>query len=150
MVNRELIRRKLNKLIQYLNELETIKKYSYEDYLENFFIKRTTERLLQLVVEVATDINSQLILDIGDPPPKDYYESFILLSELTVIDQKLANELAPSTGLRNRLVHEYDKIDDVIVFESVLTALKMFREYIKKIENYLIKDEKEKDKKEEL
>jgi uncharacterized protein YutE (UPF0331/DUF86 family) len=95
MVNKELVRRKLSKLILYLNELSGVKDYSLQDYLDNYFIKRTTERLLQLIVEVATDINGHIIVDSGDPPPKDYFQSFILLSHLGVIDNVFAKKIAP-------------------------------------------------------
>jgi len=137
VVNRELVRRKLNKLIQYLQELESIKNYTLKEYLDNFFIKRTTERLLQMIVETATDINGHIIVDNGNPPPKDYYESFILLAQQGIIDKKFAEKLAPSAGLRNRLVHEYDDINDKIVFKNVTTALNMYRKYIEIIEEYL-------------
>lgn len=137
MVTRELIHRKLTKLIQYLNELDGIKNYSFNEYLKNYFIKRTTERLLQLIVEVATDINSYLLVEADNPPPKNYYESFILLSRNGILKEDFAEQIAPSTGLRNRLVHEYEAINDEIVYKSIPTALKMYREYIKTIEEYL-------------
>lgn len=139
MVNRELVRRKLNKIIQYLDELAQVEEYTLEDYLDNFFIKRTVERLLQLVVEVATDINGHIIVDNGNPPPEDYYESFMLLATYEIIDRKLAKNIAPSAGLRNRLVHEYEEIDDQIVFESIPQALKQYKEYIACIEEHLEK-----------
>jgi uncharacterized protein YutE (UPF0331/DUF86 family) len=39
--------------------------------------------------------------------------------------------------MRNRLVHEYEEIDDKIVFSSVSTAIDLYKQYIKKIENYI-------------
>jgi len=90
-----------------------------------------------MIVETATDINGHIIVDSGNPPPKDYYESFILLSQQGIINKEFAEKLAPSAGLRNRLVHEYDEIDNKIVFDSVTTALNMYRKYIEIIENYL-------------
>ncbi len=137
MVNIELVRRKLNKIIEYLEELKGIEDYSFQDYLDNYFIKRTTERLIQLIVEIATDINGHIIVDNGYLPPKTYYESFLILSELGVISREFAKEIAPSTGLRNRLIHEYEEIDDEIVYKSVSSALRLDKEYIKKVEKYL-------------
>ena len=132
-----LVRRKLNKMIKYIGQLEEVNKYTLEDYLDNFFIKRTTERLVQLVVEVATDINAHIVVDEGYSPPDDYYNSFLRLSEIGVISQSFAKELAPSAGLRNRLVHEYEEIDDKIVFKSIKKAIENYSKYIKIIEEYL-------------
>ena len=137
MVNKELVRRKLNKLIQYLNEISGITDYTFQDYLDNYFIKRTTERLLQLIVEVATDINGHIAIDAGNPPPKNYFQSFIILAQLEVIDRELAKKIAPSAGMRNRLVHEYEEIDDKIVYENIPEAIEMYNKYITQVEAYL-------------
>lgn len=137
MVKKELIRRKLNKLIEYLNELSNIADFTFEDYLGNYFIKRTAERLIQLIIEVATDINGHIAVDAGNSPPKNYFESFIKLSELGVLDRVLADKLAPSTGMRNRLVHEYDEIDDKIVYDGIPQAIDLYKIYISKIEKYI-------------
>src|SRR6056297_2260743 len=134
MVEKMLVRRKLNKMIEYIEQLKEVNKYTLDDYLDNFFIKRTSERLVQLIVEVATDINGHIIVDEGYSPPEDYYNSFLKLSETGVISNDFAKELAPSAGLRNRLVHEYEEIDDEIVFKSVKKAIDNYSKYIKEIE----------------
>jgi len=139
MVEKMLVRRKLNKMIEYIEQLKEVNKYTLDDYLDNFFIKRTSERLVQLIVEVATDINGHIIVDEGYSPPEDYYNSFLKLSETGVISNDFAKELAPSAGLRNRLVHEYEEIDDEIVFKSVKKAIDNYSKYIKEIEEYLEK-----------
>lgn len=132
-----IVRRKLNKMIEYLGQLEEVDQYKMENYLDNFFVKRTAERLIQLIVETATDINGHLIVSSGHKPPADYYTSFIKLSECQIVGQKFAEEIAPSAGLRNRLVHEYEEIDDEIVYKSIQKTIESYKEYIKKIENYL-------------
>lgn len=38
--------------------------------------------------------------------------------------------IAPSTSIRNRLVHEYEKTDDRIVFASLPKFLVMYRQYV--------------------
>jgi uncharacterized protein YutE (UPF0331/DUF86 family) len=49
----------------------------------------------------------------------------------------LAETLAPAAGLRNRLVHEYDVIDDAIVLDAVGRARRDFAAYVTAIEQYL-------------
>ena len=136
-----IVRRKLNKMIEYLGQLEEVNQYTLENYLDNFFVKRTAERLIQLIVETATDINGHLIVSSGHKPPADYYTSFIKLSDCQILDENFAEKIAPSAGLRNRLVHEYEEIDDQIVYKSIGKTIESYTEYIKKIENYLKKVE---------
>ena len=133
----DVLRRKLTKLTSYLKELRAIENYSYQEYLDNFFIYRTTERILQLLVDVSVDINSHILIVNGEEPPVDYYSSFIEIANLGVIPMDFAKEIAPSTGLRNRIVHEYDDIKDELVYKSVKKALDLYKTYMKYIEKYL-------------
>ena len=55
------IRRKLISLVEYSKELSPFKDYSFGQYVGNYFIKRTGERLIQLIVENMVDINSVVI-----------------------------------------------------------------------------------------
>jgi uncharacterized protein YutE (UPF0331/DUF86 family) len=48
-----------------------------------------------------------------------------------------ASELAPSAGLRNRLVHRYDDLDDELVFRGVATFVQRFPEYVRGIDAWL-------------
>lgn len=135
MVYKNVIRRKLISIAEYIQELEPFLDYSYEQYVANYFIKRTGERLLQLIVENMVDINSIIIAEMNHVPPKDYYSSFEIVGELGIIPPEFAKELAPCTGMRNRLVHEYDKIQDEIVFQSIKPVIKMVNPYMEFIKN---------------
>jgi len=47
-----------------------------------------------------------------------------------------ALKIAPSTGLRNILVHEYQKIEDDIVYKSIKHVLDYYLIYFDKIYSY--------------
>lgn len=132
------IRRKLINLSEYLEELEPFLNYSYDQYVSNYFVKRTGERLIQLIVENMVDINSIIVAEKNHVPPKDYYSSFEIVGELGVIPLEFAKELAPCTGMRNRLVHEYDKIQDRIVFDSIKDVIGLVNRYIGLIKTAII------------
>jgi uncharacterized protein YutE (UPF0331/DUF86 family) len=67
----------------------------------------------------------------------NYYESFTTLGELKIISPELAEKLAPSSGLRKRLVHEYDSLDNSIVLDPVKIAEELYLFYIKEVEAHL-------------
>lgn len=50
---------------------------------------------------------------------------------------ELAEQLAPSGSLRNRLVHMYEEIDPVKVHEAIQKALQVYRIYQRQVTNYL-------------
>ena len=53
---------------------------SFDDYVSNFRHRRTVERLIQLIVDLAVDINTHAVVDAGNPPPADSYASALPLS----------------------------------------------------------------------
>jgi uncharacterized protein YutE (UPF0331/DUF86 family) len=59
------------------------------------------------------------------------------MADYGVLSCELADALAPSAGLGNRLVHEYDAIVDAIVLDAVRKAQSLFPQYVAAIERYL-------------
>jgi uncharacterized protein YutE (UPF0331/DUF86 family) len=133
----EIIRRKLAVMVENLQALEPIGNMNRDQYVEDLYKRKAAERLLQELIEAAIDINIHLIVQIGHMAPDDYYESFVKAGELKIISTDLAEKLAPSAGLRNRLVHEYDRLDHSMVLEAVGMAESLYSEYIKQINDYL-------------
>ena len=136
-MDKKLVNRKLENITQYLKELEPIAKSSFKEFLSDYYKLHTAERLLQLIVDTAYDINAHLIGEAGQPLPDDYYTSFTKLSRLKVLPQKFSLRIAGSTGLRNRLVHEYETIDFERVFKSLPFLLKNYKRYIVLIAKYI-------------
>jgi len=133
----EIIRKKLGTIIENLKALEPIKSVRESEYKEDLYKRKATERLVQELIEAAIDINTYIIVQTGNPAPDDYYTSFIKAGVLKVISMDLAEKLAPSAGLRNRLVHEYDAIDNSMVIEAVRSGLMLYKRYIEEIEDFL-------------
>lgn len=135
------LRRKLTVIVGNLQALEPIAALSLERYRADLFMRKGTERLLQELIEAAIDVNTHLLVQEGHPAPDDYYQGFVMLAEHGILTQELATALAPTAGLRNRLVHEYDAIVDAIVLDAVRKAQDLFPKYVASIEHYLQKKE---------
>ncbi|MBT9172425.1 MAG: hypothetical protein DDT21_00806 [Syntrophomonadaceae bacterium] len=137
MVNRQVAERKLSKLKGYLEELSEYQNLSWDDYLAAFPHRRTVERLIQLIVDVAVDINTHAVVDAKQQPPADSFDSFLRAAKLGLFPVEFAKKIAPSTGERNIIVHEYEKIDDALVYHSIREALSMYRQYLTFVRDYL-------------
>ncbi len=136
-VDKEIIRRKLSIIIENLRALEPIMNMTKEEYIKDIYKKKATERLLQELIEAAIDVNTHIIVETGNAAPDDYYESFIKAGELKIISADIAEKLAPSAGIRNRLVHEYDLLEHSIVLDAVRMVEGLYTKYIKEIEDYI-------------
>ncbi len=78
------------------------------------------------------DIIAMLLKDLGLRVEDDYL-NIEKLVELKVIDEKLGERLKMCNGLRNWLVHRYNKIDTKIVLESVDDVKETLTKLIEKV-----------------
>jgi len=136
-IDPELVEKKLESMQGYIKELEEVREISFEDYLNDHFKRRGIERLIQCIVECATDINSYLVSKMAKIAPADYFDSFLKAGEYNILPKEFSVQIAPSAGLRNRLVHEYDKIDDRIVHQSIKATLDQYSCYIKYVYDFI-------------
>jgi len=136
-LDRALVRRKLATIVENLADLAPFRSVTVDAYRKDRLRRKAVERLLQELVEAAVDANLHVLRARGRTPASDYYSSFIAMGEAGVLDRDLAERLAPAAGLRNRLVHEYDEIDDAIVLQAVTTALTDFRDYVAAVERFV-------------
>jgi uncharacterized protein YutE (UPF0331/DUF86 family) len=133
----DVMKRKLARIVENLGALQPIQQMSHKEYVQDVYRRKATERLLQELIEAAIDINVHLISQTGHSVPDDYYQSFVKMAELKIISPDLAQKLAPSAGLRNRLVHEYDAIEDTLILGSLAMAQAVYSRYVKEIKDYL-------------
>lgn len=129
-------------LHRYLRELDAHRNITLAEYLMGGDRLRAIERLLQLIVEVAADINTHIVTEIEGLPPTDYTDSFHAMVRCAVIPFDLGERLKPSAGLRNALVHEYGGIDDRRVHAAIPLALEEFRLYAQSVVRWLDSHEK--------
>lgn len=135
-MDKRVISKKIENISQYLTELEPITKYSFKEFLSDYYKLHTAERLIQLIIDTAYDINIYLIDAAGKPLPDDYYSSFTKLGGLKILSSSFSQRIAGATGLRNRLVHEYETIDFERVFKSLPYLLRNFKKYLVLITKY--------------
>lgn len=136
-LDRDLVRRKLRVITRNIRDMARVARLSLEEYRADRLRQKGVERLLQETVEAAADINVHILRCAGHAAPADYFTSFVEMGTEGAIPQDLANSLAPSAGLRNRIVHEYDAIDDAIVLRAAGTAAHQFAAYVAAVESYL-------------
>ena len=136
-LDRALVRRKLATIVRNLADLATIEGLTLAEYRCDRFRQKGAERLLQEAIEAAVDTNLHLLSAAGSAAPPDYYESFLAAGRAGLISEDLARQLAPSAGLRNRLVHEYDAVDDAVVLAAVLHARQQLGAFVAAIERRL-------------
>lgn len=133
----QLINRKIKLIDEDLRLLKKYKSLTLDEYLNNSESKLIIERLLEKITGQVIDINYHILKEEYETTPTDYYSSFIDIGKNKIITEKFAIEMAKSTGLRNALAHNYEKINDELVFNSIKTALTQVPSYLSKILEFL-------------
>ena len=136
-VDAAVIRRKLGHIAECLDALRPLARLTISEYRARLYERKAAERLLHEAIEAALDINAHIVAEVGANVPDDYYGGFVKLGGLGVMSPDLAVSLAPSAGLRNRLVHEYAGLDDAKVLASIAVILDLYPRYIESVDAYL-------------
>ncbi len=102
----EIVLSRLELITKYNNTLEEFRTINLDNFLADFKQQLIVERLLQLMIQAAIDINDHILSRLNPGNSATNFEAFIELGKYEVINSELAKQLAPSGSLRNRLVHE--------------------------------------------
>lgn len=132
-----LIRQKLTNLIAYVDELAPYLAPPYQTYQKAPGRRRIVERLAQVIVECAIDTNGMLLVDAGQRPAQSARQSFDAIHQLDIVDKHLLSRFRRYVGMRNRIVHDYDRLDDHTLFHSARRLLDDARSYVVQVHNYL-------------
>lgn len=137
MLNPAFIHRKIKLIQEDLSKLEPLTHLSFDTVAKDPMKYGAAERYLERIITRAIDVNRHLIAELGNgsETTRTYEDSFLRLADLKIYPEKFAHVIAPSAGLRNVLVHEYDEVDKRLVYKSVGMALSEYAKYC----GYLLK-----------
>jgi uncharacterized protein YutE (UPF0331/DUF86 family) len=129
---------KIAQMIRRIDELRDFQNCTLEQYLENAnYTQVVVERLLELVIQSALDINRALLKQIAGIKVEKNSDTFIEAGKAGFIPIELGQQLARSGGFRNVLAHHYDEIMPEIVFQNLQEAIAQYPDYVEAIQNYL-------------
>jgi len=127
---------KLNFIFEKINDIEEWTSVDISDFISDKKTRLAVYKAFQELVEASFDIVAMACRD-SRIISKDDYANIEALYQKNLIEEGLKNALAESNGLRNRLVHRYNTLDDTIAFESILELLPNFKYFAEVIEKWL-------------
>jgi len=137
MLRPEVIRKRLDKLTEYLSFLERMQAYSQEAFLSEPEHYGSTERFLQLAIETVNDIANHVIAEKELGVVNASRDIPRIFREQGYIDQRLEDRWIRMIGFRNILVHDYLEVDRQIVYEVLLHELEDLRMLMKVFAGFL-------------
>lgn len=95
--------------------------------LPKFLADRTAAEALifnlYLALQASSDLALRLVAEHGLGVPGNAREAFAILGRAGMLWPELAQRLAASVGLRNRIAHQYGTLDLGLVFAAALDEL---------------------------
>lgn len=129
MVDRDLVRRKLGELAEYVAQVSEYRDVTVERYRADWKTQRIVERTLQMAIEACLDVASHIVADRSLRAPSTHAETFEILVQAGLMSSSLGNAMVEMTGFRNIVVHEYARVDAAIVIRILRGHLEDFRRF---------------------
>lgn len=110
-----------------------LRRYAVTDeksFLNNTDVSSSAERQLQIAIQAVIDIGNHVVADLDLGTPKNYRDTFTILSKNKIVSKPLSKRLGAMTGLRNVLVHDYLDVDLKIVYRILKRDLPDFEKFI--------------------
>ena len=139
MVDKEVIESLCISIRGSLKELSDAQDIDWNKFVKDNRSRRFVERLLQIAIEAMIDIGHHIISDEGFREPQSYRDVFKVLTENGILSEDDLPKYEKIASFRNILVHQYEKIDDSIVYGIFKNNHKDLEEYVAYILSWLEK-----------
>ncbi len=146
MLDKKFIQRKINLIQEELENIAPLQSLPLEKISQDPIKQAALERYLERVVNRAIDINQHILAETDQKQfksssqkniPLTYKETFTQLAKLNVYPPDFAEKISQSVGLRNILIHEYDKVNLASVYSSLQDCLRDYNQYCQYILEFI-------------
>ena len=128
---------KLQKMNQYLEELDELLPADEEEYVKSLALRRACEKTIEAAIEEVLDILSLVISYLQLGLPQNEESIIIIAAKKKIISPALAEKIKRMKGFRNILVHRYGEIDDARSYSFLSGELPDFLEFEQEIRKAL-------------
>ncbi|MDD2254733.1 MULTISPECIES: DUF86 domain-containing protein [unclassified Methanoculleus] len=96
------------------------------------FSRGSSHKEFQEAVEAVTDISALIRRMLYSSAQDDYTNLDYLVTE-GIIDPETGRDMKSANGLRNRLVHEYDSVNDQIAYAALQRLMPRLRRFSEEV-----------------
>ncbi|KAF5414533.1 MAG: hypothetical protein C5S49_06905 [Candidatus Methanogaster sp.] len=93
-------------------------------------------KAMQEIVEASMDVLAMRLKD-SEKLPMDDYTNIDRAYKAGIIDERIKYALEEANGLRNRLVHGYNGINETVALESMKVLFPLIEAYIERMRQWL-------------
>ena len=110
-MNEDIKKRIMEKVETVVERVEFIEEHLSEEILGDRILRKATYKEFQEAVEAASDVCAMLRRGLNSSA-KDDYSNVDFLVERDILEERMGEKIKEANGLRNRLIHGYDGVND--------------------------------------
>lgn len=123
-MNDERTEEKIKEINRYLEEIDSIKPPSLEEYTNDLKEKAACERYFEKIIEAVIDLGFIILKSKSLEKPEDDRDLFNILERNNIIDSDLSKKMKEAKGMKNFISHQYGEVNDELVFNAITKELK--------------------------
>lgn len=136
MVDKEVVKARLLKLEEYINDLKDYQNIKQAEYKQNKLTKRFVERTLHLAIESCLDIGSHIISDERLGTTNSNVDIMKILADNDIIEKNVDTYIKMAK-FRNVIVHDYANLDLEIIHQILTNNVDDLENFLLWIRDYI-------------
>lgn len=132
-IDRDVLLTRFKKMDSLIENLKEIKKKSKDEFLSNYLLHLSTQRALEMCINICIDVGNHILSMNKNGKPETYGDIFTELSKLGLIDKELKEIFIKMVKFRNLLGHLYMEINNEKIYEILQENLDDFNLFKKEI-----------------
>ena len=133
LADKEVMSTLISELNNAMDALNDIISEGETEFMANRHLRGSAKYHFLVAIESVLDLSNHLITQNKWRLPEDYADTFLVMAENEVLKRDEAEHLGEMARFRNRLVHQYWRIDDTIIWEILVNDRIDIADYAKKI-----------------
>ena len=133
MVDKSLVLRKIERIDAYLKQVRQKRDPGFEVFRKDIDLQSIVLFNLIQSIQASVDIGAHIISDSEWGVPGSQSDIFEILAQHKIITKQLSRLMINMVGFRNRIVHEYEKIDLRIVYDVWQKNSRDIEQYCKSV-----------------
>lgn len=115
-----------------IDRIEFIERHLSDAVVSDRILRKALYKEFQEAVEAVTDICALIRRMLYSSAQDDYTNLDYLVTE-EIIDPETGRDMKSANGLRNRLVHEYDGVNDQIAYAALQRLMPRLRRFSEEV-----------------
>lgn len=127
-MNENIKKRLMEKIETVVERVEFIEEHLSEEILRDRILRKAIYKEFQEAVEAASDVCAMLRRGLNSSA-KDDYDNIDFLVEGAILEARMGEKLKEANGLRNRLIHGYDGVNDETACYAITELIVDLRDF---------------------